>query len=95
MRTIPVILDICKDIEELSPNAILLNFANPAGILTEAVLKHTNVKVIGLCNLPIGTRMQLARLADVDLDKVYIEMMGINHLNWTTKIVVDGIGYNR
>src|SRR6185437_6792143 len=73
LRTIPVILDICKDIEELSPNATLLNFANPAGILTEAVLKHTNVKVIGLCNLPIGTRMQLARLADVDLDKVYIE----------------------
>ncbi|MBS4201954.1 6-phospho-beta-glucosidase [Bacillus sp. FJAT-49732] len=90
LRTIPVILDICKDIEELAPNAYLFNFTNPAGIVTEAVIKYTNVKSIGLCNLPIGTRMQIARLCDVELDKVYIEMMGINHLNWTTRIVVDG-----
>ncbi|MBS4223990.1 6-phospho-beta-glucosidase [Lederbergia citrea] len=91
MRTIPVILDICKDIEELSPDAMLLNFTNPAGIITETVLKHTNVKSIGLCNLPIGIRMQMAKLCDTDLDNVFIEMIGINHLNWTTKIVVDGI----
>ncbi|MCR2821511.1 6-phospho-beta-glucosidase [Lederbergia panacisoli] len=91
MRTIPVILDICKDIEELAPNAYLFNFTNPAGIVTEAVIKHTNVKSIGLCNLPIGTRMHIARLCDVELDKVYIEMMGINHLNWTTRVVVDGV----
>ncbi|WP_274364988.1 6-phospho-beta-glucosidase [Paenibacillus thermotolerans] len=91
LRTVPVILDICKDIEELAPNAFLLNFTNPAGIVTEAVLKHTNVRTIGLCNLPIGTRMQIARLCDVDVSKVYIEMAGINHLNWTTRVLVDGI----
>ena len=90
LRTIPVILDICKDIEELAPNAMLLNFTNPAGILTELVLKHTNVKTIGLCNIPIGTRMQMAKLCDTDVDNVFIEMIGINHLNWTTKIVVEG-----
>jgi 6-phospho-beta-glucosidase len=91
LRTIPVILGICKDIEELAPHAFLLNFTNPAGIVTEAVLKYSNVRTIGLCNLPIGTKMQIAKLLDVDVSKVYIEMQGINHLNWTTKILVDGM----
>jgi len=90
LRTIPVILDICKDIEELSPDAFLLNFTNPAGIVTEAVNKYTKVKTIGLCNLPIGTKMSIAKMMDVDVSKVDIEMVGINHLNWTTKIRVEG-----
>ncbi|XEC92943.1 6-phospho-beta-glucosidase [Paenibacillus tarimensis] len=90
LRTVPVILDICRDMRELSPNAFLLNFTNPAGIVTEAVLKYGGIKTIGLCNLPIGTRMQVAKAFDVDVDRVYIEMAGINHLNWTTRIEVDG-----
>jgi 6-phospho-beta-glucosidase len=91
LRTIPVILDICKDIEELAPHAYMINFTNPAGIVTEAVLKYSNVKTMGLCNLPIGTKMQIANIYQVDVSKVDIEMVGINHLTWTTKIVVDGI----
>lgn len=90
MRTIPVILDICKDIRELAPDAFLLNFTNPAGIVTETVLKYGGVKTIGLCNLPIGTRMQIARMFEVDVNRVYLEMVGINHLTWTTRILVDG-----
>lgn len=91
LRTIPVILDICKDIEEVSPHAFLLNFTNPAGIVTEAVTKYTKVKTIGLCNLPIGTKMLVAKMLGVDVSKVEIEMAGINHLNWTTKVWVEGI----
>lgn len=91
LRTIPVILDICRDIEELSPHAFLLNFTNPAGIVTEAVTKYTKVKTIGLCNLPIGTKMLVAKMMGVDVSKVDIEMAGINHLNWTTKVWVEGI----
>lgn len=90
MRTIPVILGICKDMRELAPDAFLLNFTNPAGIVTEAVLKNGGVKTIGLCNLPIGTQMQIARAYDVDISRVYVEMGGINHLTWTTRISVDG-----
>lgn len=90
LRTIPVILDICRDMEELAPEAFLINFTNPAGIVTEAVLKYSKIRTIGLCNLPIGTRMQIAKLCGVDADKVDIEMVGINHLNWTTRIIVDG-----
>ncbi|GGD95892.1 6-phospho-beta-glucosidase [Paenibacillus nasutitermitis] len=90
LRTIPVILDICRDIRELSPDAFLLNFTNPAGIVTEAVLKYGGVKTIGLCNLPIGTRMQIAGLFEVEVSRVDVEIVGINHLNWTTRVAVDG-----
>ncbi|MCP1306648.1 6-phospho-beta-glucosidase [Paenibacillus tyrfis] len=91
LRTIPVILDICKDMEELAPDAWLLNFTNPAGIVTEAVLKHSSIRTMGLCNLPIGTRMQIAKALNVDVSQVDIEMIGINHLNWTTRVIVDGV----
>ncbi|MBP1971550.1 6-phospho-beta-glucosidase [Virgibacillus natechei] len=90
LRTIPVILDICKEIEELAPKAFLINFTNPAGLVTEAVIKYSNVKSIGLCNLPIGTNMQIAKMTNTDVSNVDIEWVGINHLNWTTKIQVKG-----
>ncbi|MFP3325143.1 6-phospho-beta-glucosidase, partial [Planococcus sp. SIMBA_160] len=55
LRTIPVILEIVKDMEKLCPDAWLVNFTNPAGMVTEAVLRYTNLKkVVGLCNVPIG-----------------------------------------
>ncbi len=90
LRTVPVILDICKDIEELSPNAFLFNFTNPAGLVTEAVIKHSKVRSVGLCNIPINTEMQVSRIMNVDVSKVYLEWVGINHLNWATRMVVDG-----
>lgn len=89
-RTIPVILDICKDIEELSPNAWLINFTNPSGIITETVLKHTNVKTIGLCNVPIGMVYGVAEMLDVDVKRVSIDFAGLNHLLWGTHVYLDG-----
>ncbi|PSR23983.1 MAG: 6-phospho-beta-glucosidase [Sulfobacillus acidophilus] len=86
LRTIPVILDICQDIEELAPEAWMVNFTNPTGMVTEAVLKYGRVKNVGLCNLAIGTRMEVAELAGVDRSQVDFEWIGINHLNWATKI---------
>lgn len=90
IRTVPVILDICKDMEELAPEAFLINFTNPAGIITEAVLKHSSIRTIGLCNLPVHTKMQIAQLAETDPVNVDMEMVGINHLNWTRNIRIDG-----
>lgn len=90
-RTIPVILDICKDMEELCPNAWLINFTNPSGIITETVLKYTNIKVIGLCNVPIGTIYKVAKLYDVDAKRINIEFAGLNHFLWGKKIYKDGI----
>ena len=81
-RTIPVILDICKDIKELCPNAWLINFTNPSGMVTEAVLKYTDVKCIGLCNVPIHMKMDIVSMLDVDSKDVFIEYVGLNHLVW-------------
>lgn len=90
LRTIPVILDICRDIEELAPNAWMLNFTNPAGIVTEAVAKHTKVKSIGLCNSPINFQKFLAKQYNVSQDEVLPEFVGINHLHWVTAAYVNG-----
>lgn len=89
-RTIPIILDICKDIEELAPNAWLINFTNPSGVITETVLKYTKVKAIGVCNVPIGMVYGLANLLGVDPKRIYIKFAGLNHLVWGTNVYLDG-----
>ncbi|MDK2828735.1 MAG: 6-phospho-beta-glucosidase [Clostridium butyricum] len=81
-RTIPVILDICKDIKEICPNAWLINFTNPSGMVTEAVLKYTDIRCIGLCNVPIHMKMDIVSMLDVDSKDVFIEYVGLNHLVW-------------
>lgn len=90
LRTVPVILDICRDIEELAPDAWMLNFTNPAGIITEAVLKHSKVRTAGLCNSPIGFQKYLAKKYDVPEHEVLPEFVGINHLHWVTSAIVSG-----
>lgn len=91
LRTVPVLLGIAKDIEELSPEAYMLNFTNPAGINTEAVLNHSKVKSVGLCNLPIGVQKQIAGLVGCEASDIGLEWVGLNHLNWATKILVNGV----
>ncbi|MBC1409920.1 6-phospho-beta-glucosidase [Listeria welshimeri] len=81
LRTIPVILDICKDMERLCPDAWLINFANPAGMVTEAVLRYSNQKkVVGLCNGPIGIERNIAETLGVDVSEIYVEFVGLNHM---------------
>ena len=90
-RTIPVIMDIVKDMEELCPDAWLINFTNPAGMVTEAVLRYTNFKkVIGLCNVPIGMVNGIAKILDVDPSRVTMEISGLNHHIFATNVFVDG-----
>lgn len=91
LRTIPVILEICRDMEELCPDAWLINFTNPAGMVTEAVLRYTNRrKVIGLCNVPIGMKMGVASILGVDQARVHITFAGLNHMVYGTDVYVDG-----
>ncbi|MFC4598335.1 6-phospho-beta-glucosidase [Cohnella hongkongensis] len=90
LRTIPVLLDICRDIEELAPDAWLLNFTNPAGMVTEAISRHSRVKSIGLCNAPIGLHKWLSSKYETTPDRLYTEFVGLNHLHWVTRIEVNG-----
>ncbi len=90
LRTIPAMLDICQDIRKYAPNAWVINFTNPAGIVTEALLKYGGVKVIGLCNVPIGIKMNIAKRYGVSHDEVDLDYVGLNHLSWVRRIWVRG-----
>ena len=90
LRTIPVLLDICRDIEELAPNAWLLNFTNPAGMVTEAITRYSKVQSVGLCNAPIGLHKWLSEKYGTTPDRLYTEFVGLNHLHWVTRIEVNG-----
>ena len=82
-RTIPVILDIVEDMKELCPNAWLINFTNPAGMVTEAVLKYGNwEKVIGLCNVPIMNEKIGSAILKTPEDELTFKFGGLNHLHW-------------
>ncbi|MCY8243974.1 6-phospho-beta-glucosidase, partial [Bacillus haynesii] len=73
-RTIPVMLDIACDIKEICPEAWLINFTNPAGIVTEALLKHgPHQKVVGVCNIPYNMKNSIAEIFGVDVSRVMIE----------------------
>lgn len=90
-RTIPVILDIVKDMQELCPNAWLINFTNPAGIITEAILRYTNFeKAIGLCNVPVNMVSGFANMLNVKEENVTMEIQGVNHFIFATNVFVNG-----
>ena len=82
-RTIPVILDIVKDMKELCPNAWLVNFANPSGMVTEAVIRYGKWdKVVGLCNVPIVCRKIAAGGLNEDENNLTFKFAGLNHFHW-------------
>jgi 6-phospho-beta-glucosidase len=86
LRTVPVALEIARDMEEISPAAWLINFTNPAGIITEALLRHSGIKAVGLCNVPINMEMHLAKELGVERNELYCEFIGLNHLSWIKQV---------
>ena len=91
LRTVPVVLDIIKDIEELCPNAWLVNFTNPTGVISEAVFKYTNFRrYIGLCNVPIGVKNGMADILEVEKDRVEMDFAGLNHMVYALNVRLDG-----
>ncbi len=82
LRTIPVMLDICRDIQRHCPDAILLNYTNPMAMLCHAMQRETDVKVTGLCHSVQGTAARLARWIDAPMEEVTYVCAGINHTAW-------------
>lgn len=80
LRTIPVILDICRDMEELCPDALLLNYVNPMSMLCWAISRSSTIKTIGLCHSVQHTAHQLADDLGIDADTVEYRCAGINHM---------------
>lgn len=97
LRTIPVILSIAKDMRETAPGALLANFTNPAGLVTEALYRHApDVPAVGVCNVGITTKMEilegLEKQAGITIEpqRAVLNTLGLNHLTWHRGFTVDG-----
>jgi len=90
LRTIPVVVDIARDMEELCPNALLMNYANPMAMVCWALGETTNIKFVGLCHGVQTTLDLIARYTGVDKKDIDYICAGINHLDWFLKLEKDG-----
>jgi 6-phospho-beta-glucosidase len=97
LRTIPVILSITNDIREVAPGALLANFTNPAGLVTEALTRYApDVPAVGVCNVGITTKMKILDELEkvtgshVESDRVALNTLGLNHLTWHRGFTIDG-----
>jgi alpha-galactosidase len=93
LRTIPILLDICRDMEELCPNAILLNYVNPMAINCWALNRATRIKAVGLCHSVPHTAGELAHDIGVPIDEINYLVAGINHMAFYLKFErkIDGV----
>lgn len=90
LRTIPVMLDIARRVEKLAPDAWIINFTNPAGIVTEAVSRYTKAKIIGLCNVPISMHHMIANMLKSPYQEVQLQFAGLNHMVWVHQVLQNG-----
>jgi len=89
LRTIPVLMEVARLMKKYCPKAWMINFTNPSGMLAEALMNHTNIKVLGLCNVPIYMKKSFETITEGFQD-VTIDYVGLNHLSWITGVYCDG-----
>jgi alpha-galactosidase len=91
LRTIPFVLDLARDMRELCPRALLLNYTNPMSMLMEALYTaHPEVRSVGLCHSVPYTAREIASYIGVSHEELLFECAGINHIAWMTRLEVDG-----
>lgn len=97
LRTIPVILKVASDMRELAPGALLVNFTNPAGLVTEALFRYASaVPAVGVCNAPINMKMEIIEGLErqlgtgIDPGRTELNTLGLNHLSWHRGFTLDG-----
>ena len=91
MRTVPVVLELAELANRrAAPNAWIVDFTNPVGIVTQALIDDGH-RAIGLCNVAINLQRHMATLFEVDPDRVQLEHVGLNHLSWERAVFVDGV----
>ena len=90
LRNIPLMLDICRDMERICPNAFMLNYTNPMAMLCKAMQTYTRVDVTGLCHSVQGTSRMLAEWAGVDPADLHYTCAGINHMAFFTELTANG-----
>lgn len=97
LRTIPVVLNIARTMQTLAPGALLVNFTNPSGLITEALARYApDVPSVGVCNVAINTKMELLKGLkeqlgiDVPPERAHLNTLGLNHLSWHRGFTVHG-----
>jgi 6-phospho-beta-glucosidase len=96
LRTIPVILNVAEDMRELAPGALLVNFANPAGLVTQAISRYEpDVPTVGVCNSALNAKMMILKGLEkqghrIEPHRAELETLGLNHLSWHYGFTVDG-----
>ncbi|GGT63256.1 6-phospho-beta-glucosidase [Streptomyces purpureus] len=90
LRTVPVVVRIAERVAELAPDAWVINFTNPAGLVTEAMSRVLGDRVIGICDSPVGLGRRVARVLGADPDEAWIDYVGLNHLGWLRALKVGG-----
>ncbi|MFM9445796.1 6-phospho-beta-glucosidase [Streptomyces acidiscabies] len=90
LRTVPVAVDIARRVARLAPDAWVINFTNPAGLVTEAMSRHLGDRVIGICDSPVGLGRRIARVLGADPNDAYIDYVGLNHLGWVRGLKIAG-----
>ncbi|MDF2627235.1 MAG: alpha-galactosidase/6-phospho-beta-glucosidase [Symbiobacteriaceae bacterium] len=90
-RTIPLILEIVEEVRRLAPEAWIINYANPAGMVTEAVIrKFPDARFIGLCDMPTGVQWGIGKVLRVDFHRIGLDYAGVNHGGWSERVLLDG-----
>ncbi|MFE7133284.1 6-phospho-beta-glucosidase [Streptomyces sp. NPDC057638] len=93
LRTVPVALDLARRVAALAPDAWVINFTNPAGLVTEAMSRLLGDRVIGICDSPVGLGRRVARAVGVAADQVdtaWFDYAGLNHLGWLRGVRIAG-----
>ncbi|MFK0019021.1 6-phospho-beta-glucosidase [Streptomyces sp. NPDC090798] len=90
LRTVPVAVDIARRVARLAPDAWVINFTNPAGLVTEAMSRHLGDRVIGICDSPVGLGRRIATVLGANPREAWIDYVGLNHLGWVRGLRVAG-----
>ncbi|MER7680421.1 6-phospho-beta-glucosidase [Streptomyces sp. NPDC096934] len=90
LRTVPVAVDIARRVARLAPDAWVINFTNPAGLVTEAMSRHLGDRVIGICDSPVGLGRRIATVLGANPREAFIDYVGLNHLGWVRGLRVEG-----
>lgn len=91
LRTIPVVLDYCKIIEKVAPQALILNLTNPNSYIQYAATTYTNVNFIGVCDSPVGIAEGIAAFLGVPYQELWLEYTGMHHFGWVVKAFWRGV----
>ncbi|WP_067467998.1 6-phospho-beta-glucosidase [Actinomadura macra] len=91
LRTIPVMVDIARRVKALAPDAYVINFTNPAGMITEAMQSVLGDRVLGICDTPSGLGTRVAAALGLEPAPLQLDYVGLNHLGWMRRILHDGV----